>query len=394
MRYHSLDALRATMMLLGLVMHSAAAYIHVPQPEAWPFHDPPGSVGFAILLVLIHLFRMPAFFLVAGFFGALLYHRDGRAGFLKNRLRRIGLPLPIFMATVLPLTGLGFFFSAWMEGVAFPPELIPPGPLWRRPIFGHLWFLHDLLIFCAVAALAVPLAPRVPAPVRALGSRLFRALAGNAPGTLVMAVVTAMTLMPMRVPGLETSAAILPPARILIAYGVFFSFGWCLYAHREELLPKFGRGWWAFIVAGLLVFVPYIAALAAEERVPGRQWQGRAVVLAGLATWLLIHGIIGFFIRRMAQPRGWVRYLSDASYWMYLTHIAVITWVGGLLAPISLGPFAKFAIVLAVTTAFTLLTYRWWVRHTRIGVLLNGPRRRPGSELAAAAPVRGQSSIF
>ena len=386
MRYHSLDAVRATMMLLGLVLHSAAAYIHAPQPEAWPFHDPPGRVAFAILLVFIHLFRMPAFFLVAGFFGALLYHRDGRAGFLKNRLRRIGLPLPIFMATVLPATGLGFFFSAWMEGVAFPPELIPRGPLWRRPIFGHLWFLYDLLIFCAIAALAVPFTARVPPAWRTVGSRVFRALAGKPLGTLVMGMVMALTLMPMQAPGLETSAALLPPVRILIAYGVFFTFGWCLYAQREEL-PTFGRGWWAFIVAGLLMFVPYIAALAAEERVPGRQWQGRAVVLAGLATWLLIHGIIGFFVRHMAQPRGWVRYLSDASYWMYLTHIAVITWVGGLLAPTSLGPVAKFAIVLAVTTAVTLLTYRWWVRHTRVGVLLNGPRLRAPDRLGSAGQI-------
>jgi glucans biosynthesis protein C len=381
MRYHSLDALRAAMMLLGLVLHSAAAYIHVPQPEAWPFHDPPGSVGFAILLVFIHLFRMPAFFLVAGFFGALLYHRDGRAAFVRNRAWRIGLPLPIFMATVLPLAGLGFFFSAWMEGVAFPPELIPPGPLWRRPIFGHLWFLYDLLIFCVIAALAVPLASRAPAPLRAMAARIFRTLAGNALGTLVMAGVMAITLMPMRAPGLETSAAILPPTRILIAYGVFFIYGWCLYAEREESLPKFGRRWWAFIVAGVLVFVPYVATLAAEEHSPGRQWHILAVILAGVATWLLIHGIIGFFIRRMAQPRGWVRYLSDASYWMYLTHIAIITWGGGLLAPLSLNPFAKFAIVLATTTAVTLLTYRWWVRPTWVGVLLNG-RRLPATPVA------------
>ena len=372
------------MMLLGLVLHSAAAYIHVPQPEAWPFNDPPGNVAFAILLVFIHLFRMPAFFLVAGFFGALLYHRDGYAGFLKNRARRIGLVLPIFMATALPLAALGFLFSAWMEGVPFPADLRPRGPLWQQQIFGHLWFLYDLLIFYVLATIVVPLAVRVPSRLRALGTRVFRTLVGNAVGTLIMALVMTITLIPMRGPGLETSAALVPPARILIAYGVFFVFGWVLYSQRDELLPKFGRGWPWFIVAGVLVFVAYVATLAAEERAVGRQWHLSGVLTAGLATWLLIHGILGFFVRRMNDPRPSVRYVADASYWMYLTHLIPIAWMGGVLARSTMPSALKFAIVLAVTTAITLVTYRWWVRPTVLGVLLNGRRVRHPSLSARA----------
>jgi len=177
-----------------------------------------------------------------------------------------------------------------------------------------------------------------------------------------------------------------PPLRILIAYGVFFAFGWRLYSHGDETLPKFGRGWPWFIAGGLVVFVAYIAALAAEERVVGRQWHLSGVFLAGLSTWLLIHGIIGFFVRRMNAPRPSVRYLADASYWMYLTHLIPITWTGGLLARSTMPSAAKFAIVLVVTTAVTLLTYRWWVRPTRLGVLLNGRRRPSGSELDFLVP--------
>jgi hypothetical protein len=35
-RYHSLDALRAAMMLLGIVLHSAVNYAVVSIGEAWP----------------------------------------------------------------------------------------------------------------------------------------------------------------------------------------------------------------------------------------------------------------------------------------------------------------------------------------------------------------------
>ena len=72
-RFHALDALRAAMMLLGLVLHSAASYTRTPLGDAWPYHDPHTNVAFDLLVFFIHLFRMPLFFVVAGFFAALLY---------------------------------------------------------------------------------------------------------------------------------------------------------------------------------------------------------------------------------------------------------------------------------------------------------------------------------
>ena len=52
-RYHALDALRATMMLLGLVLHSAVSYTASPLGAAWPYHDPHTSPWFD-LIVFFH----------------------------------------------------------------------------------------------------------------------------------------------------------------------------------------------------------------------------------------------------------------------------------------------------------------------------------------------------
>lgn len=38
-RVHALDALRAAMMLLGLVLHAAASYVVTPLERGWPFKD-------------------------------------------------------------------------------------------------------------------------------------------------------------------------------------------------------------------------------------------------------------------------------------------------------------------------------------------------------------------
>ena len=109
-RYHALDALRAAMMLLGLVLHSGASYMATPLP-VWPYQDPKTSVFFDLVVYVIHLFRMPVFFIAAGFFAAPLWQRDGRHGFVTNRLQRVALPLAIAWPLVYPVIVASTLFA-------------------------------------------------------------------------------------------------------------------------------------------------------------------------------------------------------------------------------------------------------------------------------------------
>ena len=72
-RYHGLDGLRAAMMLLGLFLHALVSYMHVPVIEGiWPFRDASRHAMWTHLLFFIHIFRMPVFYVMAGFFAMLL----------------------------------------------------------------------------------------------------------------------------------------------------------------------------------------------------------------------------------------------------------------------------------------------------------------------------------
>ncbi len=84
-RMHALDGLRATMMLLGLVLHTAVSYTTVSLGAAWPYDDPATTVVADLGTLFIHVFRMPIFFVLAGFFAAMLYLRRGAAGLIRNR---------------------------------------------------------------------------------------------------------------------------------------------------------------------------------------------------------------------------------------------------------------------------------------------------------------------
>ncbi|MDC0304868.1 acyltransferase family protein [bacterium] len=89
-RYHFLDGLRGGAMLLGLVLHGILSF----SGEPWLAMDV-GSEPEVILPIIgwIHGFRMQLFFLVSGFFTAMMWKKRGGMALVKQRLLRIGIPL-------------------------------------------------------------------------------------------------------------------------------------------------------------------------------------------------------------------------------------------------------------------------------------------------------------
>lgn len=105
-RRHDLDALRAVAMLLGIVLHAALAFAPIP----WTVNDSQQSDFYSVLFAMIHGFRMPLFFLVSGFFTAMLWRKRGFAKMFKQRSLRIGLPLILGCFTIIPAMWAVIFF--------------------------------------------------------------------------------------------------------------------------------------------------------------------------------------------------------------------------------------------------------------------------------------------
>src|ERR1044071_8223814 len=99
-RHHYMDNLRALAMLAGVAFHAALAYSVLIHP-VWPLADAHPSRIVDVVAWFLPLFRMPLFFVISGFFAALLVGRGGMAGLFRNRLRRVLLPLVVFLPLVL-----------------------------------------------------------------------------------------------------------------------------------------------------------------------------------------------------------------------------------------------------------------------------------------------------
>jgi peptidoglycan/LPS O-acetylase OafA/YrhL len=104
-RRHDLDALRAVAMLLGIVLHGALSFIPatwVGKESLWIVEDSQAAPWAGLVFTAIHGFRMPLFFLISGFFTAMLWRKRGLKSLLAHRFRRIFLPLLIGMFTIVP----------------------------------------------------------------------------------------------------------------------------------------------------------------------------------------------------------------------------------------------------------------------------------------------------
>lgn len=361
-RIHSMDALRASTMLLLVPVHAAGVVSLNGHEGAW-------AVG---VYWLVHVFRLPLFFAMSGFFLALLLRRKGLRATARNRTVRIIVPLAVGLVTLIPL----MILAAQATGTALNEDGSVPGgsPFTFEP--GFLWFLWYLLIVDAAAVALYLLAPGLLQ--RAAGSMRWlvsRPLAG----IVLLAAVTALALWPashwVSSPAVDTFVPELP---VLAYNALFFAFGATLCVHRD-LVAAAGRDAWRWAACAVLATALAGWLFTLHNSPAGEQTvvHAAALMLYATATWTCLIALIGLANRYLNHPRPALRYLADSSYWIYLSHMPALILAVALGGALALGAASQFLLVTAMALAFSLLTYPLFVRYTVIGRMLNGPRRRP-----------------
>lgn len=393
-RLHALDAVRAFALLLGVVLHSALAY--VMPPGQWGVGVAEPNLALWFFVYYTHDFRMQLFFLLAGFFAGRVVERRGARAFLRDRAVRIGLVFLVLLYPIKLLISLPWIAGGLKTGwLRLPPEtahlpltVLAIGGLqqetWPAISPGHLWFLYYLLLVTALFLVARRLWQRLPAPRiaggRATASRYLARMLTHPLAPLVLAVPVIPILMALPQAVLASpDRGFAPDAAALAIYGLFFAVGWWL-SGRPELLGQFARRWPAWLTLSLLAA---LAAFAFELQIRTGSLSvatGLAGVAAHATTNALTLGFatlgwIGLFVDRFNAPSKLVRYLADASYWVYLAHLPIVVALQVWVVEWESLPLQLLTIN-AVTFSLTLVSYDLFVRDTGIGAWLNG-RRHP-----------------
>lgn len=384
MRYYYLDALRSLLMMLGVFYHAALMY----SSTRWRVVDVQNPAAFDALVKFNACFRMPTFFIIAGFFAAMSLKRHGSIRFLRTRAVRLLLPALVASFT---LNVLQRYLIGWLAGGQGEPVLRflkqIPQLFISGHLTGHLWFLYDLyLYYLLYLALAAVLWPFTPVATEQQPPQQPGVWACINP-TVVILPLAALWILMMYC---EIHYWEIYHRVFLNTFEVsrstqmflFFLFGTWLYRSRVLYEAFIRLRWWHLWLIAL--------ALLLRDEDPRRlDAPGMTqAYLQGLSVWIMCLLCFAFAKRGLDQPsRPWA-YLSEASYTIYLFHQPFVVLLGNWLTHYHFTPYLKYPIVVGLTFAGTLAIHHFVIlRIPLFRLLYNGKwKPKPRPETAPPAP--------
>ncbi len=378
-RIHYLDNLRALAMLLGVFLHVGLAYAQ-PGRHVWLATDPEGSRIVDASIWFVHLFRMSLFFWLSGYLAKMTVQRKGLKHFIKSRLLRIVLPMVIFYPVLLVLMTMVIVFA--IGYVKDPQGLLgfiveqskaqKQDDQFRTLDTMHLWFLYYLIGFSLISVVLAKV-QEIKLP-KLFSSKWMLALS---PLLLAPAVISAGVPLP-------APASFIPTWWPFGFYGLFYLAGWKMHGD-DSLLQALQPHALRLLTLSCALFVPYILIqpdldLSAVFGEPRSQPIGLTICLGVLTAYLsalLTLASILLGKRLLNRKSGWLSFVADSSYWVYLIHLPIAIFLQTCLIPWQVSIWIKLPLVILGTIMPCLVTYLVFVRYTPVGWLLHGKRSFP-----------------
>ncbi len=346
-----IDNLRILLTILVILLHLSIGY---GAPGDW-YYNEEGSVSTlsAILLTLFvainQAFFMGFFFMVSSYFGPASLRRKGAGPYLRDRFRRLGIPILVYALLVNPM--LVAYLNVQDRGGAWWPvfragyrDFIAVGPT---------WFLEALLLFSVGLVVFWRIRrPRQPA-VEATAP----------PDRHIALTVVGLALLSFLVRIWLPVGWWLEPVHFQLAhfpqYLVMFALG--VVAHQRGWFDAItqDQGWlWFRVVVGLIVIFPVLFAAggglggSVDVFLGGLTWQQLA-----FATWeqamclAMVVALVVFFRSRVTRQGRIGAAMSRGAYSTYVFHAPVITVLAVILSPVQIDLGVKFLLVAPIAVA-------------------------------------------
>ncbi len=369
----ALANLRAVVILVVLAFHSVLAYVQFIPVRTAAFDDPPYGwrsfpivdshrwFGFDLFCAWQDVYLMSLMFLLSGLFVWTSLTRKQSWGFVRDRLRRLGVPYVFGVLVLIPIAIYPAYLAAggdpslaeyWQHYLALP--FLPNG---------QLWFLWQLL---ALNFVAVGLNLIAPKAIKTLGK--WSGEAGQRPGLYfaVLVAASAVTYVPSALaftPWAWSDSGLLSVqwSRPLL-YGVYFFAGVGIGAGGIEVgltaadgaLGRRWKLWLAVAIASLFLWMG-VTSLTMNGPAP------LAIDIAADLCFVVACAAGCFFVIASSLRFGTIRSpildsLSVNAYSLYLVHYDFVVWLQYALLGLTLFALIKGIIVFSGTVILSWLT--------------------------------------
>jgi hypothetical protein len=355
-RLFYIDNLRILLTILVIMHHFAIGY---GAPGGfWYWEDGPMSDVSEILLTLLvainQSFFMGFFFMISSYFSPGSIDRKGGGSYLKDRLKRLGLPILLYMLIIVPLLNyasnrLGGSESSLWESLAFQYSSI------RHFGVAQMWFIAALLAFAIVHVIwrqfAKPMADSKEAAPVNKAIAIFALVLG-----LVTFTVRIWWPVGREIPFVNWQVSHFTQYIALYIVG--------LIAYRRnwfETVTDAQRKVWSRMIAVLVALFPviFVAAGALEGNIDkamgGVHWESLAYsVWEQFMCMAMVITLLVWYRNRFTEQGRLAKSMSGAAYATYVFHAPTIFLVALALRGIQLDMALKYVLVFpfAVAAAF------------------------------------------
>jgi len=412
-RYHGLDFIRAMAMMLGLSVHVNIFYFSEDRMfwNAGEYHGDPINQFIAFF---IFQFRMPLFYMLAGFFALLVIERKGLGFITWDRVKRIGIPFVIGIVFLKPIIEV-----FWCVNTTYENTLVNLGA-WERfkhiifwgafsdkefpfnlPL-GHLWFIYFLLFYYAAHFLLRFVRLKLVGSVRVNFDATFQFFVTKKLGLFLLPLVFFPLRYSLKQPGIGLNQVDFEWNSFLL-YGSHYLFGVLLYRNRE-CLKALAKHCWYYSVIAVPVLVYVVEPSWRVESSPSVVWDITSWHVSGVSLWsegifhtgwfkvmvcymkdlscfALCFAFIGLAHRFLNKPSPFVRYLADSAYWAFWIHLLPTFVISSYLQQFdSVNSLAKSYIAFIVSAFLVYWTYNAFVRYSFLGDYFMGRRKNRTDE--------------
>jgi peptidoglycan/LPS O-acetylase OafA/YrhL len=367
----ALSNLRGVVIVIVLAFHSVLAYLASLPAASYAFDDAPYRwqatpiidtqrwFGFDLFCAWQDVSLMSLMFFLSGLFVPSSLARKGSWTFLSDRFLRIGVPLILVVALLMPVA----YYPSYAV-TAVDPSVGAFWQHWRALPFwpcGPQWFLWQLLALNVLAAAMHRFVPDWPASFKRLA-----ASARNHPVWFFAALVavSALAYVPLALIHSPWTWANYGPFSFQLSrplhYLVYFFAGMVIGAYGldrgllacDGALARNWVGWLAAAIAGFVLWAAPTSLTMGEGPAPFGMPLASAIgfVIACAAGCFFLLAVCLRFAAEKVRLFG---SLSVNAYSIYLLHYVFIVWLQYAVLNVALFAVGKAAIVFGGTLAMS-----------------------------------------
>ncbi len=367
-RRHDIDWLRILAVLLLIPFHSARVFDFIE-----PFYVKNGetSVALTAFIGFVAPWHMRLLFLLAGAATWFALDMRGGAGYVKERVKRLLIPLLFGVLVIVPPQAYfarlfhSDYAGSFLEYLQyyFTPHQANTDYTGLVFTMAHLWFIMFLFVYALVA---LPLFLYLKHDRRVVS---WLASLCERRGGIFLAILPLWLLGSLAEVG----------GQELFRDLVLFIFGFLLVSDAR-FLDAINRHRRAALIAGLVTMTAYLAIGSQQiEFVDNSPEDILWYTLRTVNTWLWLVAILGYGQRFLSFTNQVQRYLNEAVYPFYILHQTVIVILAYYIVQWDVNLWIKFPVLAVGALATSLLLYDLAVKRTNVTRFLFGmrPLKRP-----------------